>query len=163
MKWSSKITKMNCHKQFLHKKICIVFLKSHLTRSRTNRHKKFLHEKICIVFLKSHFTSKQNAKHVINIFSQQIVLLIFITINKHFSKKFTKSCVSKKKLLRTRKFIIVIFSKKNNSQIKRLFSFIIAYFLKNTSTIQSFREMKRLKRFNLWDFHYTYQNFIAAR
>jgi hypothetical protein len=61
-------------------KICIVFLRSHLTRSRTNHHRKLLHEKICIVFLKLHLTSRQNAKHVINIFSQQIASSIFIAI-----------------------------------------------------------------------------------
>ncbi len=69
----------------------------------------------------------------------------------------------RKKLLRTKKFIIVMFSKKKNSQTKCLFSFIIACFFKNTSTIQSFREIKRLKRFNLRNFHYIHQDFIAAR
>jgi hypothetical protein len=56
-----------------------------------------------------------------------------------------------------------MFSKKSNSQIKRLFSFIIACFFKNTSTIQSFREVKRRKRIILRDFHYTHQDFVAAR
>jgi hypothetical protein len=55
-----------------------------------------------------------------------------------------------------------MFSKKNNSQTKRLFSFIITCFLKSTSTIQSFREIKRLKRFNLRDFYDTHQDFIVA-
>jgi hypothetical protein len=73
-----------------------------------------------------------------------------------------KSC-KRKRLLRAKKFIIVMFSKKNNSQIKRLFSFIIVCFLKNTSTIQSLREIKRRNRFILWDFHYVHQDFIAAR
>ncbi len=73
-----------------------------------------------------------------------------------------KSC-KREKLLRAKKLIIVMFSKKNNSQIKRLFSFIIVCFLKNTSTIQSFREIKRRNRFILWDFHYIHQDFIAAR
>ncbi len=69
----------------------------------------------------------------------------------------------KKKLLRTKKLIIFVFSKKSNSQTKRLFSFIIACFFKNTSTIQSFREIRRRNRFILRDFHYTHQDFIAAR
>ncbi len=69
----------------------------------------------------------------------------------------------RKRLLRVKKFIIVVSSKKSNSQTKRLFSFIIACFLRNTSTILSFRETKRLKRFNLRDFHYTHQDFIVAR
>ncbi len=137
MKWSNKITK-------------------------TNRYKKFLHEKIWIAFLKSHFTSRQDAKHVINIFSHQIVLSVFIAIM-HIFQKNSLNRAYKKKLLRARKFIIVMFSKKNNSQTKRLFSFIIACFLRSTSTIQSFREVRRLKRLILRDFHYTHQKFIIAR
>jgi hypothetical protein len=73
-----------------------------------------------------------------------------------------KSC-KRERLLRAKKFIIVMFSKKNNSQTKRLFSFIITCFFKNTSTIQSFREVKRLNRLILRDFYYTHQDFIAAR
>jgi hypothetical protein len=73
-----------------------------------------------------------------------------------------KSC-KRERLLRAKKLIIVMFSKKSNSQTKRLFSFIIVCFLKNTSTIQSFREIKRRDRFILRDFHYTHQDFIAAR
>ncbi len=56
-----------------------------------------------------------------------------------------------------------MFSKKSNSQTKRLLSFIIACFLKSTNTIQSFREIKRRNRLILRDFHYTHQDFIAAR
>jgi hypothetical protein len=56
-----------------------------------------------------------------------------------------------------------MFSKKNNSQIKRLFSFIIVCFLKSTNTIQFFREIKRRDRFILRNFQYTHQDFIAAR
>jgi hypothetical protein len=56
-----------------------------------------------------------------------------------------------------------MFLKKNNSQTKLLFSFIIACFLKSTNMIQSFREVRRLKRFTLRDFHYTHQDFIVAR
>jgi hypothetical protein len=56
-----------------------------------------------------------------------------------------------------------MFSKKSNSQIKRLLSFIIVCFFRSTSTIQSFREARRLKRITLRDFHYTHQDFVAAR
>jgi hypothetical protein len=56
-----------------------------------------------------------------------------------------------------------MFSKKSNLQTKRLFSFIIACFLRSTSTIQSFREVKQRDRLILRDFHYTHQDFIAAR
>jgi hypothetical protein len=56
-----------------------------------------------------------------------------------------------------------MFSKKNNSQIKRVFSFIIVCFFKSTNTIQSFREIKRRDRLILRDFHYTHQDLIAAR
>jgi hypothetical protein len=56
-----------------------------------------------------------------------------------------------------------MFLKKSNSQTKRLFSFIIACFLRSTSTIQSFLEIKQRDRFILRDFHYTHQDFIAAR
>ncbi len=56
-----------------------------------------------------------------------------------------------------------MFSKKNNSQTKRLFSFIIACFLRSTNTIQSFREVRRRNRLILRDFHYIHQDFIAAR
>ncbi len=56
-----------------------------------------------------------------------------------------------------------MFSKKNNSQIKRLLSFIIVCFLRSTNKIQSFREIKRLNRLILRDFYYTHQDFIAAR
>jgi hypothetical protein len=56
-----------------------------------------------------------------------------------------------------------MFSKKNNSQTKRLFSFIIACFFKNTNTIQSFREIRLRDRLILRNFRYTHQDFIAAR
>ncbi len=56
-----------------------------------------------------------------------------------------------------------MFLKKNNSQIKRLFSFIIVCFFRNTNTIQSFRKVKQRNRFILRDFHYIHQDFIAAR
>jgi hypothetical protein len=73
-----------------------------------------------------------------------------------------KSC-KRKRLLRAKKLIIVMFSKRRNSQIKRLFSFIIAYFFKSTKTIQSFREIKRRNRLILRNFHYIFQDFIVAR
>jgi hypothetical protein len=56
-----------------------------------------------------------------------------------------------------------MFSKKSNSQTKRLFSFIIVCFLKSTNTIQFFREVKQRDQLILRDFHYTHQDFIAAR
>ncbi len=56
-----------------------------------------------------------------------------------------------------------MFSKKSNLQTKRLFSFIIVCFFKNTNTIQSFREVKRRNRLILRNFHHTHQDFIAAR
>jgi hypothetical protein len=56
-----------------------------------------------------------------------------------------------------------MFSKKSNSQIKRLFSFIIVCYLKNLNTIQSFREARKRDRLTLKDFHHIFQNVIAAR
>ncbi len=55
-----------------------------------------------------------------------------------------------------------MFSKKSNSQTKRLFSFIITCFFKNINTIQSFREIKLRKRLILRDFYHTHQDFIVA-
>ncbi len=56
-----------------------------------------------------------------------------------------------------------MFSKKSNSQTKRLLSFIIVCFFRSTNTIQSFREVRRRDRLILRDFHYIHQDFIAAR
>jgi hypothetical protein len=56
-----------------------------------------------------------------------------------------------------------MFSKKNNSQTKRLLSFIIACYSRNLDTIQSFREARRLDRLTLKDFHHIFQDVIAAR
>jgi hypothetical protein len=56
-----------------------------------------------------------------------------------------------------------MFSKKNNSQIKRLFLFIIVCFFKSTNTIQFFREIKRLNRFILRNFYYIHEDLITAR
>ncbi len=60
-----------------------------------------------------------------------------------------------------------MFSKKREIKTfktnKRLFSFIIACYLKSLSTIQSFREARRRERLILRDFHHTYQDVIAAR
>ncbi len=55
-----------------------------------------------------------------------------------------------------------MFSKRNNSQIKCLFSFIINYFFQNINTIQLFREIKLQKRLILRDFYHIHQNFIVA-
>ncbi len=56
-----------------------------------------------------------------------------------------------------------MFSKKSNSQTKRLFSFIIACYSKSLNTIQSFREVKRRNRLTLKNFHYIFQDVIVAR
>jgi hypothetical protein len=56
-----------------------------------------------------------------------------------------------------------MFSKRSNSQTKRLFSFIIACYSKSLNTIQSFREVKRRNRLTLKDFHHIFQDVIAAR
>ncbi len=56
-----------------------------------------------------------------------------------------------------------MFSKKNNSQIKRLFSFIIVCYFKSLNTIQSFREVKKRNRLTLKNFHHIFQNVITAR
>jgi hypothetical protein len=64
------------------------------------------------------------------------------------------------------KLIIVMFSKKREIKTlktKRLFSFIIACYSKSLNTIQSFREAKKRNRLTLKDFHYIFQNVIAAR
>jgi hypothetical protein len=71
--------------------------------------------------------------------------------------------VQKKKVLRAKKFIIVMFSKKSNSKIKRLFSFIIVDYFKSLNTIQSFREIKKRDWLTLKKFHHIFQNIIAAR
>ncbi len=73
-----------------------------------------------------------------------------------------KSC-KRRRLLRTKKLIIVMFSKRSNSQTKRLFSFIIVCYFRNLNTIQSFREAKKRNRLTLKDFHHTFQDVIAAR
>ncbi len=51
---------------------------------------------------------------------------------------------------------------KNNSQTKRLFSFIIVCYFKSLNTIQSFREIKKRDRLTLKNFHHTFQDIIAA-
>ncbi len=56
-----------------------------------------------------------------------------------------------------------MFSKKSNSQTKRLFSFIIACYSKSLNTIQSFRKAKKRNRLTLKDFHYIFQDVIVAR
>jgi hypothetical protein len=56
-----------------------------------------------------------------------------------------------------------MFLKKNNSQTKRLFSFIIVCFSKSLNTIESFREIRRRKRLILQNFHHIFENVIAAR
>jgi hypothetical protein len=56
-----------------------------------------------------------------------------------------------------------MFSKRSNSQTKRLFLFIIAYYFKSLNTIQSFRKVKRQDRLTLKNFYHIFQNVIAAR
>ncbi len=56
-----------------------------------------------------------------------------------------------------------MFSKRSNSQTKRLLSFIIVCYLRSLSTIQSFREARRRDRLTLRDFHHIFQNVIVAR
>ncbi len=56
-----------------------------------------------------------------------------------------------------------MFSKRSNSQTKRLFSFIIVCYFKSLDTIQSFREARKRNRLTLKDFHHIFQNVIAAR
>ncbi len=73
-----------------------------------------------------------------------------------------KSC-KRERLLRAKKLIIVMFSKRSNSQTKRLLSSIIVCYLRSLSTIQSFREVKRRDRLTLRDFHHIFQDVIAAR
>jgi hypothetical protein len=56
-----------------------------------------------------------------------------------------------------------MFSKRSNSQTKRLFSFIIICYSRNLNTIQFFREIKRRDRLTLKDFHHIFQDVIAVR
>jgi hypothetical protein len=60
-----------------------------------------------------------------------------------------------------------MFSKKREIKTfkttKRLFSFIIACYLKSLDTIQFFREAKRRNRLTLKDFYHIFQDVIAAR
>ncbi len=73
----------------------------------------------------------------------------------------------RERLLRARKFIIVMFLKKKKIKIfetiKRLFSLIIACFSKILNTMQFFREVKRRDRLTLRNFHHIFQDVIAAR
>jgi hypothetical protein len=90
--------------------------------TRTNRHRKSLHEKIWIAFLRSHLTSKQDAKHVINIFSQQIVLLVFITIMNIFQKNSLDRACKKKIVASEKAYNRHIFEEKQFTN--RTFTFI---------------------------------------
>ncbi len=121
----------------------------------------FCKEQIWIAFLKSHFTFRNKTQNTLaTYFRKQFALAFIATVNLRWN--LIKSC-KRERLLRAKKFIIVMFSKKSNSQTKRLLSFIIVCFFRNTNTIQSFREIKRLNRLILRDFYYTHQDFIAAR
>jgi hypothetical protein len=121
----------------------------------------FCKEQMRIAFLKSHLTFRDKTQNTLSTyFRKQFVLAFIATVNLRCN--LIRSC-KRERLLRAKKFIIVMFFKKSNSQTKRLFSFIIVCFFRSTSTIQSFREVKRLNRLVLRDFYYTYQDFIAAR
>jgi hypothetical protein len=65
-----------------------------------------------LIFQITFHISRQNAKHVINVYSQVIRFSIYRN-----SESLLKShqVVQKKRLLREKKFIIVMFSKKGNS------------------------------------------------
>jgi hypothetical protein len=56
-----------------------------------------------------------------------------------------------------------MFSKRSNSQTKRLLSSIIVCYFRSLSTIQSFREARKRDRLTLKDFHHIFQNVIVAR
>jgi hypothetical protein len=151
MRWSNMITKIN--------------------RFKTNFNKKL----IWIAFFKSHFTFRNKTQNKLSINSRsnsfqyycnkQILIkrnsLICIYRN---NDSFTEShqIVLKKNYCERKKFIIVIFLKKNNSHTKLLFSLIIIYVFKTINTIQSFREIKLRKGLILRNFYHIHQDFIIA-
>jgi hypothetical protein len=122
----------------------------------------------------SHFETRRKTRY-------QYIFAV-IRLNIHYSKQnlikrssltrihrnndsFTEShqIVQKKKIVASKKLIIVMFSKRSNSQTKRLFSFIIVCYSKSLNTIQSFREVKRRNQLTLKNFHHIFQNVVAAR
>jgi hypothetical protein len=56
-----------------------------------------------------------------------------------------------------------MFSKKSNSQTKRLLSSIIVCYFRSLNTIQSFREARKRDRLTLKDFHHIFQDVVVAR
>jgi hypothetical protein len=124
----------------------------HISHFETRRKTRYQHTFAAIRF-NTHY-SKQN-------FIRESSL---IRIHRN-SDSFTEShqVVQKKEIAASKKLIIVMFSKKSNSQTKRLFSFIIACYSKSLNTIQSFREVKKRNRLTLKYFHHIFQNVIAAR
>jgi hypothetical protein len=134
----------------------------------------FCKEQIWIAFFRSHFTLRDRTQNTLSAYFRSNSSQYSQQANSHLRKLTSlyssqqwfvyiiKSC-KRERLLRAKKLIIVMFSKRSNSQTKRLISSIIACFLRSTSTIQSFREIRRIDRLILRDFHYTHQDFIVAR
>ncbi len=133
--------------------------------TRTNHFKQSLQKtNLNRIFQITFYISRQNAKHVINILSQQFVLIF--TASKFSSKEahqsvliatmirlqnLIKSC-KRERLLRAKKLIIVMFSKRReikiSKTIKRLFLSIIVCCFRSLNTIQFFREVKSFKSIN---------------
>jgi hypothetical protein len=121
----------------------------------------------------SHFETERKTRyqHILaatrfNIHSKQILIWESSLICTHRNNdSFTKShqVAKERNYCEWKKLIIVMFSKRNNSQTKRLFSVIIICYLRSLNTIQFFREVKKRNRLTLKDFHHIFQNVIAAR
>jgi hypothetical protein len=134
----------------------------------------FCKEQIWIAFLRLYLTLRDRTQNTLSAYfrsnssqySQQANSHLKELINLYSSQQWfvyiIKSC-KRERLLRAKKFIIVMFSKRSISKTKRLFSFIIACYSKSLNTIQSFRETKKRDRLTLKDFHHIFQNVIATR
>ncbi len=134
------------------KQIWIASVKSHLTFRDTTQNTLSAYSRS-----NSHQYSLQQAN------SHQKKLTSLYSSQQWFVYRISSSRAKRERLLRAKKLIIVMFSKRSNSQTKRLFSFIIACYSKSLNTIQSFREVKRRNRLTLKDFHHIFQDVIAAR
>jgi hypothetical protein len=118
-------------------------------------------EQIWIAFFISYLTFRDKTQNTLSAyFRKQFVLTFIATVN--FRWNLIKSC-KRKRLLRAKKLIIVMFSKKSNLKTKRLFSFIIVCISKSLNTIQSFCEVKKRNRLTLKDFYHIFQNVIVVR